>query len=389
MTQKKKPIVAIIKASSWKQYALFKNHPEYKAIFNFIGRHTNLNFVLIGTSKSSLSGYYVKDNVIAWDIPIPKRIIDYLLIQLHYFLIFLKYRPVIIIPMGLGNVFPSLVFSFFHPTTKIAPIFIGEFGYHGRKIMGKLFNCALLKFLSLALRVPKTNMPNIFAISKFERTCVEKLAPNLKGKIALVSYPISSLFYVASQKRNKKCRAQTILTIAGIEPRKGLDVLVKAVSFITPDTRPRVVIKGQIRDHAYMQQLSRLVSKLGLAEWIKFDHSVTDYDALYQYYQAATLFVLPTLDESLGVVVLEALHSGLPVIATSVGGIPDMIQDGINGVLIEPGNPQKLAKAISWLLKDAPSREALARNAVSTLKRHYYSNRITMEDAFEKIWQNL
>jgi glycosyltransferase involved in cell wall biosynthesis len=174
-----------------------------------------------------------------------------------------------------------------------------------------------------------------------------------------------------------------ILTVAAIEPRKGLDVLAKAISLLPVDIRPRVIVKGEIRDHIYMQQLIRLVEKLKLIDWLNFDSSTIDYDALAKYYQSATLFVFPTREDSLGVVVLEALHSGLPVVATSVGGIPDMIQNGINGILVEPDNPQELADVLSSLLKDKSRRDVLARNSVHTLQNYYY-NRITLVDALEK-----
>jgi glycosyltransferase involved in cell wall biosynthesis len=231
-------------------------------------------------------------------------------------------------------------------------------------------------------------MPKMFALSLWERKGIEKLAPNLKGKIALVSYPISSLFYSVKRKLDEDIHNPTVLTVAGIEPRKGLDVLVKAVSLLPVEIRPRVIIKGGIRDHLFMNQLIKLVEKLNLASWIQFENSTVDYDALQKYYQDATLFVFPTRDDSLGVVVLEALHSRLPVVATSVGGIPDMIQNGVNGILIEPDNPQELASVISWLLKDKACRDALSRNAVSTLQKHYY-NRITLENALEKSVQDL
>jgi glycosyltransferase involved in cell wall biosynthesis len=378
----------IIKASPWRRYALFKRHPEYLAISNLIERHTDLDFVLTGTSKSRLSCYYIKDNVIAWDIPLPKGLLGHFTYQLHLFKIFLENRPSVIISMGLTNVVPCLVFSFLSFRSKVAPIFIGEFDYHGRRIAGRLLNCAQFKLMSLLLRVSQTKMPNIFALSRFERKGIEKMAPNLKGKITLVSYPISSLFHPVGRKSDDDSRTPIILTVAGIEPRKGLDVLVKAVSLIPKEIRPKAVIKGGIRDYTYMRQLNTLVEKLALADWIRFDSSTIDYDDLRQYYQAASLFVFPTRDDSLGVVVLEALHSGLPVVATSVGGIPDMIQNGVNGILIEPNNPQELANVISRLLKDKTSRVALARNAVSTLQSHYY-NRITLEDALEKSIQRL
>jgi glycosyltransferase involved in cell wall biosynthesis len=220
-------------------------------------------------------------------------------------------------------------------------------------------------------------------LSKFVRDGVENIAPNLKGKIALVSYPISSTFYSPRRKCVDASNAPTILTVAGIAPRKGLDVLVKAVSLIPRELRPKVVIKGEVRDPIYMQQLNRMVANMDLGDKVEFVTKTIDYDALFSYYQSATLFVFPTREDSLGVVLLEALHSGLPIIATSVGGIPDMIENGVNGILVKPDNPRELADAISLLLEDNTLRMRLARNALQVLHNRYY-NRITLEEAFEK-----
>lgn len=385
----KKPLVAILKYGPWKDYALFKNNPDYSAILNLIARHKDLDFILTGTSESTLSCYRIKDNALAWDIPIPRRLIESFTSQLHLFRILMVARPNIIISGGLVNVVPSLAVSFFSPKCKVAPIFIGEFEYYGTKRTGRLLNSIKFKIMSIVLRLLQTKMSNIFALSIWERKEVEKLAPNLRGKITLISWPISqSIFHSIKRKSDQETFPPMVLTVAGIEPRKGLDVLVKAVSLIPFETRPKVVIKGEIRDHYYMKQLTRLVEKLDLADWIRFDTSIIDTEVLSQYYQTATMFVFPTRGDSLGVVVLEALHSGLPVVATSVGGIPDMIQNGVNGILIEPDDAQELANVMSRLLKDKDYRDALARNSVLTLQKRYY-NRITLENAFEKSVQEL
>jgi glycosyltransferase involved in cell wall biosynthesis len=81
------------------------------------------------------------------------------------------------------------------------------------------------------------------------------------------------------------------------------------------------------------------------------------------------------------VVVLEALCCGLPVIAPSVGGIPDMIDDGVNGILVRPDDLTELANAISSILDNESLRRKLAANARRTLQNRYYEGRITLKDA--------
>jgi glycosyltransferase involved in cell wall biosynthesis len=170
-----------------------------------------------------------------------------------------------------------------------------------------------------------------------------------------------------------------VLTVAAIEPRKGIDLLLKASVFLPK--KVKIMIKGGICDCAYMNELRSLIANLKLKDRVTFVKDFMDYDALVSYYKSATLFAFPTRDDCLGVVVLEALHCGLPVVATSVGGIPDMIENGVNGILVKADDPCELANAIMLLLNNDNLRANIARNARSVLNNHYYKGRITLQQA--------
>ena len=81
------------------------------------------------------------------------------------------------------------------------------------------------------------------------------------------------------------------------------------------------------------------------------------------YLRALDIFVLPSVKEGLPYVLLEAESAGIPVIATSVGGIPDIIQHGINGLLVAPKNPEVLARAIHQLIQSKDMRRFFATEA--------------------------
>ena len=170
-----------------------------------------------------------------------------------------------------------------------------------------------------------------------------------------------------------------MLTVARISPRKGQDTLIKATSFLPK--KVKIILKGGITDKDYLDTLRGLVKELGLEDRVTIITTSVDYDALVELYNSATMFVFPTRDDCLGVVVLEALHCGLPVVASSVGGIPDMIEDGVNGMLVEVDDPRDLANKINLLLDDNQLRTKLSQNSISVLNDRYYSGRITLQEA--------
>jgi glycosyltransferase involved in cell wall biosynthesis len=366
---------------------LFRNHPEYSAIFNVVKYYRKkIRFVLVGKTGNSSGTMILEDDVIACDIQTSGAAS-----LLHYCLglakILFKYRPNLTIVLGL-QIWPIAIFSFLFSRSKYVPIFIGEFNYYGNKKIGKLLTNLLIRINSASLRLSEGKILDAFALSRYVRDGIEKLAPNLCGKIRLVSYPIAPVFCaVGSVSMPIASVTPTILTVAGIERRKGLDTLIKAISLIP--RRLKVIIKGDVRDVSYLQILKRMVEDLSLKNSITFVTNLIDYDALVSYYKSATLFVLPSREDCLGVVLLEALHCNLPVVATSIGGIPDMIENGINGILVKPDDPYELAKAISLLLDDNATRQKISKNAKRTLFNRYYKGRITLEEALNQSTKQL
>ncbi|HEX6434065.1 MAG TPA: glycosyltransferase family 4 protein, partial [Gemmatimonadales bacterium] len=105
--------------------------------------------------------------------------------------------------------------------------------------------------------------------------------------------------------------------------------------------------------------LQELASRLGVAHEIRFSGSL-DRAAVAQRYRDAHLFTLPSSAEAFGNVFAEALASGLPVVGSNVGGIPELIEHGVNGLLVTPGNPGALAQAIQYLADDPELRSEMS-----------------------------
>ncbi len=138
-------------------------------------------------------------------------------------------------------------------------------------------------------------------------------------------------------------------TAAILEHRKGLDVLIDACARIRPPVRLEVFGEGSLR-----AELEARAERGGVDA--RFHGHVAD---LRGRLEALDVFVLPSRAENLPVAILEAMALALPVVATRVGGVPEVVADGETGILVEPDDPQALADAIAALAADPARRVAL------------------------------
>ena len=148
-----------------------------------------------------------------------------------------------------------------------------------------------------------------------------------------------------------------VITVARMDHVKGLDILVEAWPSVvrqTPSAHLIIVGDGSLRDDL----VSRVASH-GLMESVHFLGYRTDVPRILH---AADILALPSRSEGLPLAGLEALASGLPVVAHAVGGVPDLVVDGENGRLVPP-RPETLAEALIELVSDGALRERLARGA--------------------------
>lgn len=167
-------------------------------------------------------------------------------------------------------------------------------------------------------------------------------------------------------------------TAARLTPQKGLDTLIRAVKrLIEHDDRFRftclIAGVGEDRDG-----LTALCRSLGLEERVRLVGRVTDIPA---FLQALDIFILPSRWEGLGVVLLEAMANGCPIVASRVGGIPEVIEDGRTGRLVPPDDPCTLAAAVMDLARDRSHRMRLARAGRSAFERRFTATRMAEEIA--------
>jgi glycogen(starch) synthase len=149
-----------------------------------------------------------------------------------------------------------------------------------------------------------------------------------------------------------------VLFVGRLAPQKGVDTLVAAAGLLK-DPCAQVLLVG---DGPERKALERETERLGVGDRLHFVGFVT-HDRLPAAMAHADVLVLPSLYEELGTVLLEAMQAGLPIVASETGGIPDVIEDGVNGLLVPPGDPEALARGIDRILSDGDLARRLSEGA--------------------------
>jgi glycosyltransferase involved in cell wall biosynthesis len=116
--------------------------------------------------------------------------------------------------------------------------------------------------------------------------------------------------------------------------------------------------------------LERLASELGVRSKVHFLGTISWGDALFKVMQDSDILILPSLTEGLALVLLEAMSQGLPVVASNVGGTPEVVCDEVTGLLFPVGDAGALADAISRLVSDDPLRIKLRTNALEVAREN-------------------
>ena len=149
-----------------------------------------------------------------------------------------------------------------------------------------------------------------------------------------------------------------ILCIANFIPRKGIVYLIDALAQIPKSEFTLHLVGHADKDFFYYQKILTRVKELDLEKKVVF-HDGKDRENIKYLYSTSDIFVLPSLKETFGIVLVEAMHYKLPIITTNISAMPDLVKDGENGLLVPPQNSQALANALKILITEPELRKQM------------------------------
>ena len=188
----------------------------------------------------------------------------------------------------------------------------------------------------------------------------------------------------AKTRVGPSCQHKMILFVGRIQPLKGIDTLMRAMKRVTDqysgwrDDLCVAIIGGDPNPDSELEQteferLERLRADLGISDLVTF-LGAKDQDTLAYYYSAAEMVVMPSHYESFGMVALEAMACGTPVIGSDVGGLSFSIENGFNGYLVPGRDHDALANKIAMLLKHPLLRDQLGEQAIRWTERYDWTH---------------
>jgi len=241
-----------------------------------------------------------------------------------------------------------------------------------------------LRCLDLSL---VSRLDGIYVNSNYTRSLIKQIY----NRTATVIYPgvDTSLFNSRSDGSDLKeyyCPRgeKLILTVSRLYPAKRIGVLIKAVRQLKDRgerTKLLIIGEGPERDRLY-----RLTKKLGLGRETIFGGSVRD-EEMPKYFAAADVFAFSAVDEPWGLVVLEAMAYGLPVVAPDTGGSAEMIQNCVTGFQVARSDPNQYAEKLETILKDGKLARRIGRAARSKVQKKYSVGQ--MVDSLEAFYQGI
>ena len=210
----------------------------------------------------------------------------------------------------------------------------------------------------------------IFVSCREERDLFRSLYGNSPGTVDVITPGVDRAFFSPGSRSGARSAlslgSQPVLLFVGrIQPLKGLDVAVETLAALGRADATLLVVGGAsgVEGESELARVTALAESLGVLGQIRFVEP-QPHHLLATYYRAADVVLVPSRSESFGLVALEASACGTPVVATAVGGLLSLVEDGVNGYLVPERDGNLFAKRVAQILSDAELAQTMSASAV-------------------------
>jgi len=244
--------------------------------------------------------------------------------------------------------------------------------------LGAVKNAASIEGYEPDIRIQKEqemicDCDRIIAATEQERDDLINYYQAQAGKIAVVPCGVNlELFHSINREVAWQYLAmderRTVLYVGRIESLKGIDTLIKAMTYLQDGEPTRLmIVGGGDQSEAELDKLKSLAASLGISDLVDFA-GLVNHEELPYFYNVADVCVIPSYYESFGLVVLESLACGTPVVANKVGIVESLLDNHSIGYILDDHEPRHLAEAIAKILTNPSDRSSIietAREAVA------------------------
>lgn len=232
---------------------------------------------------------------------------------------------------------------------------------------------ALLKamgYVAFPVRRVLGRVNKVIAVSGVAAKFIKSFIPSVPVEVIPNGVDIRKFSPQGSKKLRESLGADFVILYVGrLVYRKGVHYLVDSMEFIIRECPKAILVI--VGDGPLKRHLKERILELGLSRSIVFLGKITD-DELPDVYRSSDVLVMPSLfGESLGIVALEGMASGVPVIASSIGGLKEVIVDGVTGLLLKSVSPKVIAETVFRLCSDPELSWSLSVRARSVVERKY------------------
>jgi glycosyltransferase involved in cell wall biosynthesis len=224
------------------------------------------------------------------------------------------------------------------------------------------------RFVRIIIRIVLKSSDKIGVLSLKVKQLIGTFIPENKMFLLPSSVNVKEFIQKRSNSVHSESDILQILFMGGWDPyRKGIKVLLKSIPIVVQECKNVSFI---FTGCDVLKGLKEECEYLGITNFVQLHGWVTQEEKILLY-NSVDVFVLPSNNEGLPYGIIEAMAAGLPVVSTYVGGIPEVVENGINGFLINPGDHQDLAEKMIRLIKDSALRSMMGVTNVTKIQQSY------------------